>query len=135
MLLGDTVLVALAYYLAHYIRFDGTIPYSNKILFTHSIGWIIPVKLICFIVCKLYRGMWRYTSIYDMLNILKTSILSSAIVVLVAVVTVRLAGFSRGELIIAAPSATAMQMRRMVNFCKGTDLAYKTRDIITLSGV
>jgi FlaA1/EpsC-like NDP-sugar epimerase len=30
------------------------------------------------------------------------------------------------ELIIAAPSASAMQMRRMVNFCKETGLVYKT---------
>lgn len=235
MLLGDTLLVASAYYLAHYIRFDGSVPPEHLYIFFTSIIWIISVKLICFIVFKLYRGMWRYTSIHDMLNILKASLTSTAIVVLLAVVTVRLSGFSRGvliidffltylfisgfrigvrlyysrqsrngefrlfkkrntlskkiliigagnagekllreimenpgtrydvvgfvddspgkfghtihgvpilgtlqelesiahdndveELIIAAPSASAMQMRRMVNFCKGTGMSYKT---------
>ena len=235
MLLGDAGLVILAYYFAHYIRFDGSIPPNHLNTFLKSVIWIVPVKLICFIVFKLYRGMWRYTSIHDMLNILKASLLSTVIIVLLAAVTVRLTGFSRGvliidffltylfisgfrigvrlhytrqsgngefklftkrnkrakkiliigagnagekllreimenpsthydvvgliddniqkldhtihgvtvrgtlqeldsiakdcdvdELIIAAPSASAMQMRRMVNFCKGTGLSYKT---------
>ena len=100
MLLGDTLLVVSAYYLAHYIRFDGSIPPDHLNNFLRSIIWIIPVKLICFIVFRLYQGMWRYTSIHDMLNILKASLSSTAIVVLLAVVTVRLSGFSRGVLII-----------------------------------
>jgi len=100
MFIGDALLVAFSYYIAHDIRFDGDIPADSLDLFFKSFTWVVPVKLICFILFKLYRGMWRYTSLYDMFAVLKASLAASGAVLMLAVIAVRLAGFSRGVLII-----------------------------------
>jgi FlaA1/EpsC-like NDP-sugar epimerase len=38
---------------------------------------VLAVKLICFYFFDLYKGMWRYTSINDLLNIIKASTIAS----------------------------------------------------------
>jgi len=93
MFLGDIVLVALAYFLAYYLRFDGDIPAASMYQWTNTIIWIVPLKLICFLFFNLYKGMWRYTGVYDLGNLVKGCIASSAIIVSVLVIWVRFVGF------------------------------------------
>ena len=38
---------------------------------------ILLIKLVAFSYVGLYRGMWRYTSIWDMLNVIKANIVAS----------------------------------------------------------
>ena len=71
MLLGDILLVLLSYYSAYYLRFEGNIPSAAVTNFARTIWWIIAVKLLCFVFFDLYKGMWRYTSIYDLVNLVK----------------------------------------------------------------
>jgi FlaA1/EpsC-like NDP-sugar epimerase len=100
MLLGDTLLALLSYYFAYYLRFDGDIPPAYLTRFLYTIIWIVPIKLACFFFFDLYRGMWRYTSVYDLINLSKACLTSSATIAIVLIITIRFIGFPRSVFII-----------------------------------
>ncbi len=100
MLAGDAFLIFASYYFAYYIRFDGDIPPRYLSTWRITVPWIIPAKLILFILFGLYRGMWRYTSLHDLTNIIKACVSSSTLIIVLLAITVRLVGYSRGVLII-----------------------------------
>ncbi len=95
MLMGDICLMAASYFLAYYLRFDWDIPAGELANFQKTVIWIVLVKLLCFYFFGLYKGMWRYTGIEDLRNLIKAVITSSAMIVLILFITVRLAGFPR----------------------------------------
>ncbi len=100
MLIADAVLISFAYYLAHYIRFDGKIPEGHLASWSLTATWIILIKLVSLFIFDLYRGMWRYASIHDMINLLKACLISSTIIMAVILIVFRFQGFSRGVFII-----------------------------------
>ncbi|MBW1698680.1 MAG: polysaccharide biosynthesis protein [Deltaproteobacteria bacterium] len=100
MLLGDAALVIAAYLFAHFLRFDGNIPQPHLGIFYKTVSWLVVLKLACFMQFQLYRGMWRYTSIYDMFNVIKASMVSSALFIMIVAIAFRLSGFSRAVLVI-----------------------------------
>ncbi len=83
MLLMDLLLVSMAVFLSFFFRFDGAIPPRHLQLLYEIMPMIIPLKLAVFYACGLYYGMWRYTSLPDMRNVLTASVLSSMILLLV----------------------------------------------------
>jgi len=93
-------LALLSYYFAYYLRFDGDIPPAYLTRFLYTIIWIVPIKLACFFFFDLYRGMWRYTSIYDLINLSKACLTSSATIAIVLIITIRFIGFPRSVFII-----------------------------------
>ena len=93
--LGDIVFVASAYLLVYYFQFDGNLPASEISNCVNTVIWIVPLKLTCVLFFGLYKGMWRYTGVYDLENLVKACIASSAIIVSVLVIWVRFVGFWR----------------------------------------
>ena len=61
----------------------------------NTVVWIVPLKLACFFFFGLYKGMWRYTGIYDLENLIKACVISSGIIVFILVLKVRFVGFPR----------------------------------------
>jgi len=100
MLLGDAVLVILAYYGAYLVRFDGHVPPFYLAGFKQTILWVVFLKLLCFHFFRQYKGMWRYTSILDIFDLLKACFVSSAVMAMLLLLTVRFSGFARGVFII-----------------------------------
>lgn len=101
LLMGlDVLLVLLAHLLAYMTRFEASIPelYLDQMLRLMPV--IVPVKIGCFLYFDLYKGMWRYTSLPDLMNVLKACVSSSLIIVVVLVLTERFAGFSRSVFIL-----------------------------------
>jgi len=98
--LGDILLVLFSYYSAYYLRFEGNIQSAAFMNFERSIWWVVPVKLVCFVFFDLYKGMWRYTSIHDLMNLIKACLVSSTIIVLILLVSVRFTGFPRSVFVI-----------------------------------
>lgn len=101
MLLGlDAGLVLLAHLLAYLTRFEAIIPqlYMDQMLRLMPI--IVPVKITCFFYFDLYKGMWRYTSLPDLFNVIKATVISSFIIVVIVVLTERFTGFSRSVFIL-----------------------------------
>ena len=77
----DLFLLSASIYFAHLIRFDFTIPQKHLILLYQILPFVLIVKIVCFYFFDLYRGMWRYTSIADLLNIIKASSISSLVII------------------------------------------------------
>jgi len=100
MIFGDISLLFLSYYFAYYLRFEGSIPANTLMNFAWSVIWVVAVKLLCFFFFDLYKGMWRYTSIHDLINLIKACIAGSCIILLTLLVTVRFEGFPRSIFVI-----------------------------------
>jgi FlaA1/EpsC-like NDP-sugar epimerase len=100
MVLVDALLVTGAYLLAYWLRFEEGIPAEEWINIERTLPLIIPVKLVAFFFFNLYRGMWRYTSLIDLLNVIKACTVSSAVIVLGILYTYHVMGFPRSVFII-----------------------------------
>src|SRR4051794_38698958 len=67
----DGALVALAYYLAYSLRFDGDIPETFADLLVATMPYVVAASLIIFTLFRLYEKWWRYTGHRDYLNIVQ----------------------------------------------------------------
>lgn len=72
-------LIALANYLAFWLRFDGAIPDWAMGLFVQTLPLLAAIRMLIFVPFRLYQGMWQYTSIWDFKNIIASSILGTAV--------------------------------------------------------
>jgi FlaA1/EpsC-like NDP-sugar epimerase len=100
MLFVDAILVSFAYFLSYLLRFDGAIPQTHITNFCRTVVWILPLKLVFFYVFGLYKGMWRYTSISDLQNLVKGCLASTGTILLILLISVRFYGFARSVFII-----------------------------------
>ncbi|MDP6499740.1 MAG: nucleoside-diphosphate sugar epimerase/dehydratase [Candidatus Marinimicrobia bacterium] len=99
-LLVDIFLILGALYIAFLLRFDFSIPaYISNNLFTY-IPVVLTAKLISFSIFGMYRGMWRYTSISDIINIVRASSLGSLMALSILALLFGLSGFPRSVLFI-----------------------------------
>src|SRR6185369_6440256 len=72
----DLVLIACAYILAYLFDTDFKL-YSRPELLTHILPIVIVSKGVVLLFSRLYRSMWKYASLPDMLEIIKTVSLAS----------------------------------------------------------
>ncbi len=93
--LVDFVLICIAYYSAYFLRFEGALLASNLFLIKDSLAWIILIKMSTFFIFGLYRGVWRYVSISDLLTIFKVVSLGSVASVLFLTFVFRFQEYSR----------------------------------------
>lgn len=100
VLASDVLLVAFAWYLANLLRFNFDIPPDSMAVMTRLVPVILCTKMVIFYLFDLYKGMWRYTSIDDLLSIIKASGISSLIIVTLLAFTHGLAGFARAAFIV-----------------------------------
>lgn len=96
----DILLLILAHYLAYVIRFADTLHGHGLAPFSSLMILLISVKIPVFYALGLYRGMWRYTSYSDVINILKGTISAAAIVIIILLYVNRLQGYSRSIFIL-----------------------------------
>lgn len=75
----NLTLIFLANYLAFWLRFDGAIPAAHSRLFWQMFPLLLLIQGITFIPFRLYGGMWRYTSILDLRNIVGGVVCSSVL--------------------------------------------------------
>ena len=78
LFISDLLIVVFSFYLSIVFRFDFLIPQQLIVLFSfQNIFILIIIKIISFNLFSLYRGMWRYTSIWDLFNIIKANTFAS----------------------------------------------------------
>ena len=59
-------LVVLANWLAFLLRFDGDLPALAWVAFWQMLPVLAAVRAFAFVAFRLYEGLWRYTSLYDL---------------------------------------------------------------------
>jgi UDP-GlcNAc:undecaprenyl-phosphate GlcNAc-1-phosphate transferase len=89
----DFVLITLVYWSAYAINFPPTDPAWN--LFIRTLPVLVFIKMSVFLFVGVYRGLWRYTSMNDLIVFAKAIVLSSVGSVLVLLFAFRFEGFSR----------------------------------------
>ncbi|TMA62833.1 MAG: polysaccharide biosynthesis protein, partial [Deltaproteobacteria bacterium] len=72
-------LIALSNYLAFWLKFDGRIPMNETALFLNLLPWLVLIRCLTFIPFKLFMGLWRYTSVLELRNIIIASALGSLV--------------------------------------------------------
>jgi FlaA1/EpsC-like NDP-sugar epimerase len=96
----DVFLLASSWYFAHLLRFNFQIPPDIEAVMTRILPVMLFAKIITFYLFDLYKGMWRYTSLNDLFNILKAGSIGSLVMVAVIVFTHHFEGISRATFII-----------------------------------
>ncbi len=94
VLLVDIILIVAAYVLAYLVRFDWQIKWWIPIIL-RTLPFLILCKIPIFYAFGLYQGMWRYTSVSDLINITKAVAVSSGFIILSVLYFNRFVGFSR----------------------------------------
>jgi UDP-GlcNAc:undecaprenyl-phosphate GlcNAc-1-phosphate transferase len=90
----DLGLIILAYYSAYLLRFGPLTPELWKV-FLQTLPFLVFLKMASFLALGVYRGIWRYTSVDDLIVIGKAVILGSVLSVLAVLFKFRFQGFSR----------------------------------------
>jgi UDP-GlcNAc:undecaprenyl-phosphate GlcNAc-1-phosphate transferase len=96
----DVVLIILAYWSAYAVNFPPDSPAWQ--LFIRTLPVLVFIKMSVFLVMGVYRGLWRYTSMSDLIVFAKAVGLSSVGSLLVVLFLFRFEGFSRKVFIIDA---------------------------------
>ena len=89
----DVVLVILAYWSSYAINFPSSSPAWN--LFIRTLPVLVFIKMAVFLVVGVYRGLWGYTSMSDLIVFAKAVVLSSAGSLMVLLFLFRFEGYSR----------------------------------------
>jgi FlaA1/EpsC-like NDP-sugar epimerase len=100
MLVSDALLFALSLYVSYALRFD----FDIHPVFLGQLRQLLPLmvslKLLCFLVFGLYRGMWRYTDLRDSWALLQANLLASLGAIAAITYWTRFAGFPRSVFVI-----------------------------------
>ena len=96
----DVVLVILAYWSAYAINFPPGSPAWN--LFIRTLPVLLFFRMSVFLVMGVYRGLWRYTGMSDLIVFGKAVVLSSVASLVVLLFAFRFEGYSRKVFVIDA---------------------------------
>lgn len=95
ILVGDLVLFAAALILAYGVRFSLEIPEKEWVRILFLLPFLLPTKMVVFMLMGVYRGMWRYTSVPDAIRLVKASILATLTVMTALTLVQQFWGYSR----------------------------------------
>lgn len=96
----DTFLITLSYYSAYLLQL-GSFEHSGAWeLFLTTLPLLIVLKLFALMFVGVYRGLWRYTSVGDLITFTKGVALGSCLSVLSILLLYRFNSFSRGVFIL-----------------------------------
>jgi UDP-GlcNAc:undecaprenyl-phosphate GlcNAc-1-phosphate transferase len=98
----DVLLIVLAYWSAYAIKFE---PFSDSPawkLFLRTLPVLVVVRLAAFLFFGVYRGIWRYTGIDDLMAFAKAVGAGSLVSMMIVLFKFRFQGFSRAIFVIDA---------------------------------
>lgn len=123
----DALLITLSYYGAYILRFGSFEQSGNWDLFIKTVPILIILKLGAFLIVGVYRGLWRYTSVGDLITFSKGILLGSFLSVLAILLLYRFQNFSRavfvvdGIVLLFAIVGSRMAFRLFRQFLPGND--------------
>jgi FlaA1/EpsC-like NDP-sugar epimerase len=96
----DIALVVLSWWLAFAVRLDFIIPDYYQQALWQLMPLVLIIKMAIFFSFSLYQGMWRFTSLFDLVNVVKAVMISSLLLILFVMVLHRFEGYPRSVFII-----------------------------------
>ncbi|WP_024335017.1 polysaccharide biosynthesis protein [Desulfotignum balticum] len=100
ILLLDALLLLGSFYLSHLIRFDFNPPDWAMVRFRQFLPVVVVLKLVCFYLLGLYKGMWRYTGMADLINVIKAATVASLVLIAFVLYRTRFDMVSRSVFVI-----------------------------------
>ena len=91
----DLVLIVLSYYGAYVLRFGSMSESGTWRIFLRTLPVLLFMKMAAFLVMGVYRGIWRYTSVDDLVVFAKAVIVGSVTSALAILFAFRFEGVSR----------------------------------------
>ncbi len=123
----DLILILLSYWCAYALKFGAFSESNAWKLFLRTLPVLVFVKMAAFLVMGVYRGIWRYTGLDNLIVFGKAVLLSSVLSVLVILFKFRFEGFSRTIFIIDGVL--------MFLFLAGSRMAFRLfRQVLPVSG-
>jgi UDP-GlcNAc:undecaprenyl-phosphate/decaprenyl-phosphate GlcNAc-1-phosphate transferase len=98
----DVVLVILAYYFSYVMLFGSELRAEVWLLFLSTVPVLIFVKMTALLASGVYRGLWRYISLDNLIVYAKAVAAGSVTSVLVLLFAFRFQGFSRAVFVLDA---------------------------------
>ena len=97
----DMCLVSIAWYSAWSLRYGPFTPTDpHFLMMVRTLPIVVALKIGVFLMSGVYRGLWRYTSLSDLLGIGRAAVIASVVTTVGVVLTYRNYGFSRGILLL-----------------------------------
>ncbi|MCZ8346153.1 MAG: nucleoside-diphosphate sugar epimerase/dehydratase [Leptospiraceae bacterium] len=75
----DLAFMMASFFLAHLIRYENLSFLEDRNLFFTSLFIVISVRSLIFLFSGIYRSLWSYASIHDLVEIIKVTMLSSLV--------------------------------------------------------
>ncbi len=91
----DVFLISFAYWLSYFLRYEGSAYGSNFPLFLKTLPIVLACLMLTYFGFGVYRGVWRYTSVTDLITYLKAVTSGIALSIVVIVFLYHFSGFSR----------------------------------------
>ncbi len=114
----DLIMVPTAWFFAFWLRHNlGSFNFTLQEQFLQPLLFIIPTQLLTFYLIGLYRGIWRFASLPDLIRILNAVIIGTAISMLILFAFTRLEGIPR--------SVPVLYTILLVMFLSGPRMLYR----------
>ena len=91
----DGLCLSISWYSAYLVRFDFLIPDKFEERMWIALPGVLLLKILCLYFFDCYRGMWRFTGVADLLNIIKATLLGSSLIVVGIALVFRYEHFPR----------------------------------------
>jgi UDP-GlcNAc:undecaprenyl-phosphate/decaprenyl-phosphate GlcNAc-1-phosphate transferase len=78
----DSLIVIFCFTSSYYLRYENNIKADIWLVHDDVIGWIVLIKITTFYLFNLYKGIWKYASIPDMINAFKATLSASISIII-----------------------------------------------------
>lgn len=96
----DLLAVVISFFGAFLLRFDFSLPGEFNSFYLFWLPAFVVVKLTCLYFFGLYKVIWRFTSVWELLNIIKSVSLSSVVIIISLWFSSGFDGFPRSILLL-----------------------------------
>lgn len=95
----DLLLIAASYFLAYELRFELNVPGQEYMTFLYCVGIVLSLRIITFYAFGIYKNLWQYIGLRDLLMLISAATVSSVLITAVLFFTGK-ADHSRSILLI-----------------------------------
>jgi UDP-GlcNAc:undecaprenyl-phosphate/decaprenyl-phosphate GlcNAc-1-phosphate transferase len=112
----DFTLITLVYYVSYLLRFDGQLPAAQLAIFLRTLPYVIALHLFAFLFFGVYRGLWQYAGIEELVGIGKSVVAASTISGILVLTWYGFQGPSRSVFIINSALLTLVMGACRISF-------------------